>query len=257
MRKLAAVLLLLALPAAADVYHLLDGDRISGKTVSKAGNQYRIQTAYGRITIPKARIQKIVKDDGSEEVVNEPPKPDKPVATPPPPPTRLVLIVTGASFWHAWSQAKDAPPVDPTLRMDVSVDEELVATYVDAQTDPDIPGSIVNAFSFEPGIAIDAPSEVTAQAPEARPGRISLKLDLPAERAGDRRLRVAYQINDGTAAAPSWRDIASASIHATLEPDAPNFVRLRQDRGKMEFSGFLGKKKMKNVETFRIEMGME
>jgi hypothetical protein len=251
------LLLLCAAPAFADVYHLLDGDRITGKTVSKAGNQYRVQTAFGRLTIPRARIQRIVKDDGSEEVVNAPPVADKAKApAPTPPPTRLVLIVTGASFWHAWAPAKDAPAPDATLRLDVSLDEEPVATYVDAQPDPDIPGAVVNAFSFDAGIAIDAPAGVTAQAPEARPGRISLKLDLPADRAGERRLRVAYQVNDGTKEAPAWRDVASSSIHATLEPDTPNFIRLRQDRGRMEFSGF-GRRKMKNVETFRIEMGME
>lgn len=257
MKRLALLLLLLATPALADVYYLLDGDRISGKTVSKAGNQYRVQTAYGRVTLPRAKIQRIVKDDGSEEVVNAPPVLEKAQApSPTPPPTRLVLIVTGASFWHAWAPAKDAPAPDPTLRLDVSLDEESIATYVDGQVDPDIPGAIVNAFSFDTGIAIDAPPEVTAQAPEARPGRISLKIDLPAERAGERRVRVAYQLNDGPKEAPAWRDVASSSIHATLEPDTPNFVRLRQDRGRMEFSGF-GRKKMKNVETFRIEMGME
>lgn len=258
MKRLCAALLLAALPAAADVYHLLDGDRITGKTVSKAGNQYRVQTAYGRVTIPKTKVQRIVKDDGSEEVVNAPPVADKAPAPLPPPPIRLVVIVTGASFWHAWSSAKEAAPPDPTLRLDVSLDEEPVATYVDAQSDPDdIPGAaFVNTFSFDAGIAIDAPAGVTAQAPEARPGRISLKLDLPAERAGERRLRVAYQVNDGGQQAPAWRDVASSSIHATLEPDTPNFVRLRQDRGRMEFSGF-GRKKMKYVETFRIEMGME
>ncbi len=257
MKRLCIALLAAALPAAADVYHLLDGDRITGKTVSKAGNQYRVQTAHGRLTIPKAKIHKIVKDDGSEEVVNAPAAGDKsPAAAPTPPPTRLVLIVTGASFWHAWAPAKDAEAPDATLRLDVSLDEEPVATYLDAQIDPDIPGAIVNAFSFDTGIAIDAPPGVTAQAPEARPGRISLKLDLPAERAGERRLRVAYQVNDGSKQEPAWRDVAASSIHATLEPDAPNFVRLRQDRGRMEFSGF-GRKKMKYVETFRIEMGME
>jgi hypothetical protein len=255
MRISVLLVLLAAAPASADVYQLLDGDRISGKTVSRAGNQYRVQTPYGRLTIPRAKVHKIVKDDGSEEVVNAPPAPEKP-ATPPPAPTRLVLIVTGDSFWHAWAPAKDAPPPDSTLRLDVSLDEEPVATYVDAQPDPDIPGAVVNAFSFDTGIAIDAPAAVTAQAPEARPGRISLKLDLPADRAGERRLRVAYQVNDGSKESPAWRDVASSSIHATLEPDTPNFVRLRQDRGRMEFSGF-GRKKMKNVETFRIEMGME
>jgi len=255
-RACAVALLLAAGPAAADVYHLLDGDRITGKTVSKAGNQYRIQTPYGRISIPKTKVQRILKDDGSEEVLSAPPPGAAPTPSPTPPPTRLVLIVTGASFWQAWAPSKDAAAPDPTLRLDVSLDEEPVATYADTQTDPDIPGAIVNAFSFDTAIGIDAAPGVVAQAPEARPGRISLKLELPAERAGERRLRVAYQVNDGAPGAPAWRDVAFSSIHATLEPDAPNFVRLRQDRGRMEFSGF-GRKKMKNVESFRIEMGME
>jgi hypothetical protein len=253
-RPLAAVLLLAALPAAADIYHLLDGDRVTGKTLSRAGNQYRVQTPYGRLTLPKAKVQRIVKDDGSEEVVNAP-LPGK-APSPAPTPTRIVLIITGASFWHAWAPSKDAAPPDPTLRLDVSIDEESIVTYVDAQTDPDIPGAIVNAFSFDTGVVVAAAPGVSAEAPEARPGRISLKLELPAPRAGERRLRVAYQVNDAEAGAPAWRDVASSSIHATLEPDAPNFVRLRQERGRMEFSGF-GRKKMKNVESFRIEMGME
>jgi hypothetical protein len=252
MRRFLTVVVLVTLPAAADVYHLTDGDRITGKTISKAGNQYRVQTPFGRLTIPKAKVQRIVKDDGSEEVINAPAA--VPTPAPTPPPLRLVLIVTGASFWQAWP-AKEAP-ADPTLRLLVSLDEESVATYIDPQIDPDIPGAVVNAFSFEPGISIDAAEGVTAQAPEARPGRISLRIDAPSERAGERRIRVAYQINDATKEEPAWRDVSAASIHATLEPDTPNFVRLHQDRGRMEFSG-LTKKRMKNVETFRIEMGLE
>src|SRR5262245_21017069 len=252
MKRLAILVALLALPATADVYQLLDGDRITGKTVSKAGNQYRVQTAYGRITIPRAKVAKITKDDGTEEIVNAPTA--LPSPSPTPPPMRLVVIVTGASFWMAWP-AKEAP-ADPTLRLQVSVDEETLATFVDAHTDPDIPGAVVNAFSFDPGIAIDAAEGVIAQAPEARPGRISLKLEVPPERAGERRIRVAYQANDAGKEAPAWRDVASGQITATLEPDATNFVRMRQDRGRMEFSGF-SKKRMKNLETFRIEMGME
>lgn len=252
MRRALPFLALLALPAAADVYHLSDGDRITGKTVSKAGNQFRIQTPYGRLTIPKAKVHKIVKDDGTEELLNVPI--GIPTPAPTPPPLRLVLIVTGASFWQAWP-AKEAA-ADPTLRFQVSLDEEPLATYVDAQTDPDIPGAVVNAFSFEPGIAIDAPEAVTAHAPESRPGRISLKLEVPAERAGERRLRVAYQTNDAGKEQPAWRDVSAASIHVALESDTTNFVRLRQDRGRMEFSG-LTRKRMKNVETFRIEMGLE
>jgi hypothetical protein len=254
---LATLFVLLARAAGADVYYLQDGDRISGKTLSQADGQYRVQTAYGRVTIPKGRITKIVHDDGSEELVQAPaPKPTPEPTPAPAPPIHLVFVVTGASFWQAWSPAKDAAP-DPTLRLAITADEETLVAYSDARTDPDIPGAIVNAFSFDVGnVQVAAAPEVQALAPETRPGRISLRVDLPARLAGERRLRVAYQVNDGSSEAPAWRDVSESAIHAQLKPDTTQVVRLHQDRGRMEFSGF-GRKKMKNVESFRIEMGME
>jgi hypothetical protein len=251
----AVVLGLFAGAAKADVYYLVDGDRITGKTVSLAAGEYKVQTAYGRISIPRGRVQRVVKDDGSEEVVNAP------VATPPPvpaaPPVRLVVIVTGASFWQAWIPAKDQT-VDPTLRFSLSIDDEPVASYADADPDPEIPGAVVNAFSFDAErTAVSARDGVKAAPPEVRPGKISLKLELPPEMAGEHVLGIAYQSNDATAAAPKWRDLVSGAIHAELRTDAPNLVRLKQDRGNMEFSGFVGKKHMKNVDSFRIEIGME
>lgn len=256
---LAAVLVFVSGAARADVYYLQDGDRISGKTLSIADGQYRVQTAYGRVTIPRGRVTKVVHDDGSEEVVQAPAPPPVPEATPPPPAIHLVFVVSGASFWQAWSPAKDASP-DPTLRLAISADEETLVTYTDAQTDPEIPGAVVNAFSFDVGkVQVAAAETVDAFPPDTRPGRISLRLDLPARFAGERRLRAAYQVNDGSADAPAWRDVAESAIHAELKLDATHVVRLHQDRGRMEFSGFggFGRKKMKNVETFRIEMGME
>lgn len=252
---LLALLAALAASASADVYYLQDGDRISGKTLSQAAGQYRVQTPYGRVTIPKGKVEKIVHDDGREEVLQA--QPPLPTPEPPPPPAlHVVFVVTGASFWQAWAPSKDAAP-DPTLRLAVSIDERSVATYTDAETDPDIPGAIVNAFSFDAEhVSVAAAAAHSALPPETRPGRISLRLELNPDLAGERSLRVAYQANDGTAAAPAWRDLASGAIHAELKAAATNVVRLHQDRGRMEFSGF-GRKKMKNVETFRIEMGME
>lgn len=241
----------------ADVYYLQDGDRISGRTLSQADGQYRVQTAYGRVAIPRGRITKIVHDDGSEEIVQAAAPSATPEPTPAPAPAiHLVFVVSGASFWQAWSPAKDARP-DPTLRLAISADEETLVTYTDAQTDPDIPGAIVNAFSFDLAkLRVAAAETVEALPPDTRPGRISLRVDLPTRLAGERRLRAAYQVNDGTADAPAWRDVAESAIHAELRADATQVVRLHQDRGRMEFSGF-GRKKMKSVESFRIEMGME
>jgi len=64
-RRLVALwFLALAAPALADVYTLADGDRISGKTLSLEAGIYKVQTAYGRVAIPRGKVLKIVHDDG-------------------------------------------------------------------------------------------------------------------------------------------------------------------------------------------------
>ena len=237
-----------------DVYHLLDGDRLTGKTLSEAGGSYKLQTPYGRVTIPRAKVAKIVRDDGREDVVNALPTPSpSSTPTPPAPTVRLVLVITGDSFWQAWSPQKDAA-LDPTLRLQVSLDEEPVATYADSKVDPEIEGAVVNSFSFAAeDMAMTAVAGGATAPAETRPGRITLKIDLPADRTGEHALRLAYQINEGAAEAPGWHDVAETSVHLQLKPDAPNILEIHQDRGRMEFSGF-GRKRMKNVETFRIEV---
>jgi hypothetical protein len=77
-------------------------------------------------------------------------------------------------------------------------------------------------------------------------------MDLPLARAGDRKVRVAYQGNTGTAAEPQWRDLAEGSLTVALTTAAPTFIQLRQEPGRMEFSGF-PRKRMKRVETFVID----
>jgi len=234
--------------AHADVYVLTDGDRITGKTVAKTGKAFGVQTAYGRLTIPAAKVARIVHDDGKEEVVTAVPTPE-PTPTPAPP-VQLILVITGKTFWYAW----DKPPADTRLRFEVRLDEETAASYIDAKLDPDqLPGATVNAFGFGPDEAVGTGAAGVTLAPaEARPGRIVLKIELPLERAGERKLRLAYQANDATAEEPAWHDLAEGGISLTLKPDAPTFVQIRQDRGRMEYSGF-PKKRMRNVETFRLE----
>ena len=69
-------------------------------------------------------------------------------------------MVTGHAFWYAWDPPKGTL-VDPTLRLQVSLDEDSVATYSDATTDPaDLPKALVNSFSFEPEVVVpDAAGE--------------------------------------------------------------------------------------------------
>jgi hypothetical protein len=251
-RPLAATFLALAAPAFADVYTLDDGDRISGKTLGVEGGVYKVQTAYGRLAIPRGRVMKILRDDGREDVLDSAAAAGAAPAPPAPAGPELVLLVSGASFWQAWATKEEG--FDPTLRFEVSLDETLTATYKDARPDPDIPGALMNAFGFDAASVTAAAGEgVDVDAPETRPGRITLRMKLLPERAGERKLRVAYYGADATGA---LRELASNSIYVEIKPDAPTFVRVKQDVGRMDFTGF-PKKKMKDLETFRIEMGME
>jgi hypothetical protein len=127
---------------------------------------------------------------------------------------------------------------------------------VDARLDPrEIPGALVNFFSFGPqdNVVVPAPG-VQAALPDTRPGKIMLKLDLTAEHAGRGKLRLAYQINSGSEGSPTWIDLVETVVDVDLAADRTRTIEVEQDRGKMEYSGFLGifKHHMRNVETFTL-----
>jgi hypothetical protein len=258
---LGAVLLLLCLRSArADVFILITGDRITGKPVLTGKRAITVQTPFGRLVIPRARIERIIKPDGTEEVVSGP---AIVAATPEPPPrlaprsrSRLVLVVQGQTFFYGWDN-KDAGKVDPSLRLEIRLDEETTASWVDAKPDPDeVKGALMNTFSFATeDVAAFAGRGVELSPAEVQPGRATLKIGLPPESA-HRRLRLSYQINEGDKEHPAWRDLAQAATDVELRPDERVVVQVRQDRGRMEFSG-LTRKRMKNVETFHIELQPE
>jgi hypothetical protein len=256
----AAALVLLPLASArADVYVLLTGDRITGKPVLKGKRTITVETPFGRLVIPRVKIERIIGPDGKEEVVNPPAMVRAATSAPAPPREvprpRLVLVIQGQSFFHAWD-AKAAAKVDPSLRLEVRLDEEPIASWVDVKTDPEIKGAVLNAFSFAPeDVSGYAGPGVELAPPEVQPGRAVLKIGL-APQTARRRLRVAYQINEGDAEHPAWRDEAEGSADVSLSPDAPTLVQVRQNRGKMEFSGLL-RRKMKHVESFRIDLQPE
>jgi len=238
------------------VVWLLNGDRLTGTIASESKTALRVQLPFASILIPKSRIERLVRANGKEEVLHAveraavaPSAPKPPVV----PTSHLVLVLTGASFWQAWDR-KEAPP-DPTLRLQVRIDEEPVATWTDATLDPkDLPGAIVNTFAFTGGdeAGMAAP-HVLLSPPEVQPGRVVLRLGLPGVVGEGRRLGIAYQTNEGSAASPAWRDVAMATSTVTLLPEGPTPVQLRQDRGHMEFA----RKHMRDVESFRIEIAPE
>jgi hypothetical protein len=261
----ALILGLHAAPAMGDVFVLRGGDRITGDSVTEGKRTFKVKTPYGLLTIPRSKVDHIIRADGTEQPVNPESvgslgsvgsAPVETVATlPRSRRARLVLIITGKTFWQAWDPK--AGHHDPTLRFGVTLDEEVVATYVDAKTDPDIPGAMVNAFSFAAEDAVFmAGKDALVLPPEQRPGRIVLKIDVPVKE-GTRLVRIAYQSNEGPAEdETAWRDLAAGSLGVELRAESPTFVRVNQERGRMEFSGF-PRKRMKNVDTFALELNPE
>src|SRR6185295_6988277 len=118
----------------------------------------------------------------------------------------------------------------------------------------EIKGAVANSFSFAPeDVAAAAGERVLLSPPEVRPGRITLRIDVPAAGAPGR-LRIAYQVNEGSVTEPVWRDLATGSTDVDLRAEVPTFVKVEQDTGRMEFSGF-PRRRMKFVETFHLELG--
>jgi hypothetical protein len=256
---LAAAFLLGPLAAAADVFILLTGDRITGKPVLEGKRNITVQTPFGRLVIPRSRIERVIRPNGREEVMNPPAmvaaSPGPAPVLVPPRRSRVTLVIQGQTFFYGWD-LKDAAEVDPSLRLEVRLDEDTVASWVDARTDPEVKGAMLNMFSFAPeDVSGFARRGVELAPPEVQRGRAVLKIGLPPESAR-RRLRLTYQINEGSAEHPAWTDLAQAATEVPVRPDATAVVQVRQDRGRMEFSGF-GRRRMKNVDTFRIELKPE
>ena len=89
--------------------------------------------------------------------------------------------------------------------------------------------------------------------PELAAGQIRLPIVFPAELAGRRRLRLAYQVNDAGSAAPQWRDVVLALGEVVLASGKEAGVRVVQERGTMDYV----KRRMRNVETFRATLTPE
>jgi len=242
--KLTLLVALLAAPVSAeDVIVFVNGDRIRGKIVATGTKRIRLRTPYGRLDIPRPEIERLLWEDGREEILTAP-------AEPPPPKTTadLVLLVNGNTFWQAWDPK--LPPADPSLRLVARLDGGEVVAWADVNLDPeDLPGAVVNSFVFHPERLFVRPAEgVRALAPESGTKGIRLALELPPDLVGDRWLSVAYQVNDASSSYPEWRDLVEGGTRVHLSPETPVHVRLEQDRGLMEYKD----RGMQAVETFRV-----
>ena len=260
MRVVLMALALAASSASADVVVLQNGDRVTGRVVGSIARRVRVETPYGVLVIPVDKVERIHRDDGREEVlVNPKAAPAAPKPTPTPAQPTLVLVLTGATFWQAWDPK--AAPEDPSLRLEVRLDDETVATYTDVNLDPeDMPKAVVNSFVFSPErLFVSGAAGVTVAAPSLASSEIRLGIQLPASLAGERRLRIAYQLNDAGSAAPHWRDVVTAGTTVTLVAGASVRARVAQDRGTMEYSRrqLRGVGQMRGVETFHATIEIE
>ena len=263
--RLTLALLALALAAASargDVVVLLNGDRVTGKVVGSTTRRVRVETPYGMLVIPADKVDRIRRDDGREEVFASKGAPT-PAPTPRPTPTpataSLVLVVTGASFWQAWDPK--AAPADPSLRLEVRLDDEVVATYTDVNLDPeDLPKAVVNSFVFSPErLFVGGATGITVSPPTLAGSEIRLGLQLPERFAGERHLRLSYQLNEAASSAPRWHDVVTAGATLHLVSGAAVRARVVQDRGTMEYTrkGLRGAGQMRGVETFRATIELE
>jgi hypothetical protein len=258
MRLLAACLAVVigAVAAAADVVVLTNGDRITGQVTGSVTRRVRLRTPYGVLAIPVDKVERIRHDDGTEQVLHPAPTP---TPTPAPAGVTLLLVVSGDSFWHAWDPK--SAPLDPSLRMELRLDEKLLATYTDVNLDPeDLPKAVVNSFVFSPQrLFVSGGQGIGVAPPSLAESEIRLEIRAPAALAGDRRLRLAYQLNDAGSAAPRWRDVVVAGASVTLAVDHSVRVKVLQDRGTMEYArqGLRGPSAMRGVETFRATLEVE
>jgi hypothetical protein len=246
----ALILLALASAAAADVVILVNGDRLSGHVVGATPRRVRFQTRYGTLVLPREQVARLEYDDGRVELVTVPatPAPVLPPPTSSPEPARLQIAVTGASFWQAWDPK--TAPADPSLRLELRLDDAPLVSYTDSTLDPeDLPKAVVNSFVFSPeALAVRAGPGVVVAPPIVVGGEIGLALSIPAQAAGSHQLRLAYQLNEGSASEPLWRNLASATAQVVVTPGETLKLRLEQSRGAMEYS----RHRMLNVETFNV-----
>ncbi len=245
----------------AETVELKSGERITGRVTRPAAKEVRVETPFGPLTIPRDKIARILRDDGTEEPAlaatpSPTPAPVSPQVTPAPAGVKIRLLVSGQVFWQAWERR--GAPQDPSLRFELRVDGQTVAAWQDAQLDQgEIPGAVVNAFSFAPNdVDTGVRDDVVIGPSEVSPGKIQLEVSLPKEYAGVRQVTLAYRANAGSTSAPKWQDLVKTSIHVELSPDAPTLIHVIQGRGEMEFSGLLSKR-MRKVDTFGMTLRRE
>ncbi len=246
------LLLTQAAPLSADVVSLLNGDRVTGKVVDANARRIRLQTPYGLLSIPRERVARVERDDGTVETVNAPVQAPTPTPPPPPPPepARLHLVVSGDSFWQAWDPK--TAPLDPSLRLELKLDDRPLAFYTDVTLDPeDLPKAVVNSFVFSTEqLLVQVAEGVVVSPPLVAGNEIGLALKIPARLAGAHQLQLSYEVNDGSSVDPSWRPLVTVGAPVTLAAGETTRLRVEQSRGTMQYA----RRRMSGIETFVLTL---
>jgi hypothetical protein len=238
------VLALSPRPASAETLLLDNGDRISGRILSRDESVVRIETPFGQLRVPRSRIVRLI---GAGDT----PAPRGAAAAPE---GRILLDLTivGQAFWQA-RESVQLRSQDNTLRFELRLDGALLAAYEDYTLDPgEIRRAAVNVFSFRPREARAISAKGVKLSPAAsHPGRVTLQLTLPPATAGRRRLTVSYL---GGSSADGTREVLSfAALDLLLREGTPCRLSLSQRRGEMEFAGW-PRRRMRGIDTFALSL---
>jgi hypothetical protein len=259
-------LLLISAGAAAEIIHFKNGDMLHGTVVDANVRRVTLETAYGKLTIPKKDIQRIEYESGEPEETTEktpPTSATKPAETKAEADLPIVgasrstvsLDIRGRAFWYAFESPPDSP-TDLSIRLRIFIGENDAVALLDSKPDTFDSNTYYNSFTFSPtdSQVVRTAEDYSCEVKEAEDGRVVLTLALPEkQRGGQLLVRMLYQINEGSRSIPRWIDAVSRSFSVGIEPGKESYVVLEQDASGLDYTGFF-RKSMKNIETFRLNV---
>ena len=263
----AVVFLLLGGFAAAEIIYLKNGDVVHGTVVGATTRQITLQTAYGKLTIPKNDIQRIEYEGGtpakpveSKSSPEETEKPAAKAAEPDLPPTKpsqalVSLEIRGRAFWYAFESPPDNP-ADLSIRLRLFLGDDEAAMLLDSKPDTYDGNTYYNSFTFSPtdSKVIRTGDDYKCEVIKMDDDRIVIQLELPEkQKEGQVLVRMLYQINEGSRNLPRWNDAVSRAFSVQVKPGQEAYVVLRQDSSGLDYSGMF-RKTMKNVESFQLNV---